>query len=279
MIPRNARTPRSKTGCWAAWPVTPDPGSWFEPAPDHEPPASDARVDNLLGAAPGYDAGDGPWESTVTDLESIVYVVDDDASIRAGVESLLRSAGLAVQCFASASEFIARPPHHVPACLILDVHLPEGSGLDLQPELAGRDELPIVFITGHGDIPMSVRAMKAGAIEFLPKPFRDKELLDAIEQALRKARADWHARLDLSGLRARFESLTPRERQVLAHVVNGMLNKQIASELGISEVTVKGHRGHVMKKLNASSLAELVRMAARVGVEHEPGSATGTSVA
>lgn len=218
--------------------------------------------------------GNTPWKSTVTDPESIVYVVDDDASIRAGLESLLRSAGLAVRCFASASHFIARPTHHGPACLILDVHLPEGSGLDLQRELAGRDRLPIVFITGHGDIPMSVRAMKAGAIEFLPKPFREKDLLDAVEQALCKAQTDWHAWLDRSSHQARFASLTPRERQVLAHVVNGMLNKQIAWELGISEVTVKGHRAHVMHKLNATSLADLVRMAERIGVEHTPVSPT-----
>lgn len=205
----------------------------------------------------------------MTDLESIVYVVDDDESIRAGVESLLRSAGLAVRCFASASEFLARSPCAVPSCLVLDVHLPEGSGLELQRELAGPDRMPIVFITGHGDIPMSVRAMKAGAVEFLPKPFRDDELLEAVEQALRKARADWHAQLDLSGLMSRFASLTPRERQVMKHVVAGMLNKQIASVLGISEVTVKGHRGHVMQKLRANSLAELVRMAGRAGIEPE----------
>jgi FixJ family two-component response regulator len=199
-----------------------------------------------------------------------VYVVDDDESVRAGLESLLSSAGLAVRCFASASEFIARPTHRAPACLILEVHLPEGSGLDLQRQLAGTDRLPIVFITGHGDIPMSVRAMKAGAIDFLPKPFRDRDLLDAVERALSKAQTDWRARLDLSSLRARFASLTSREQQVLGHVVNGLLNKQIAWELGISEVTVKGHRAHIMQKLNATSLAELVRMTVRIASSIRP---------
>jgi FixJ family two-component response regulator len=245
-------------------------GSWFERAPDHEPPRSTLVLTSSSVGPRLLDGstGQGSLGNAVTDPESVVYVVDDDASIRAGLDSLLRSAGLVVQCFASASEFIARPPHDAPACLVLDVHLPEGSGLDLQRELAGRERLPIVFITGHGDIPMSVRAMKAGAVEFLPKPFRDKELLDGVERALWKARTDWHARLDMSNLRARFASLTPRERQVLAHVVSGMLNKQIASALGISEVTVKQHRGHVMQKLNARSLAELVRMAGRIAVGH-----------
>lgn len=230
----------------------------------------DARVDKFHRAAPGCDPPHHSWGSTVTDPESLVYVLDDDESARAGLESLLHSAGLAVRCFASASEFIARPTHHAPACLILEVHLPEGSGLDLQRELAGRDWLPIVFITGHGDIRMSVSAMRAGAIDFLPKPFRDKELLDAVERALCKARTDWRARLDLSSLRSRFASLTSRERQVLAHVVNGLLNKQIAGELGISEVTVKGHRAHVMHKLNATSLAELVRMSERIASSLSP---------
>lgn len=205
----------------------------------------------------------------MTDSESIVYVVDDDASLRVGLESLLRSAGLVVQCFASGAEFLARFPCNMPACLVLDVHLPEGSGLELQRELASREALPIVFITGHGDIPMSVRAIKAGAIEFLLKPFRDQELLDAVDLALRKARTDWSAHLDLTILQSRFESLTPRERQVLIHVITGRLNKQIASALGISEVTVKGHRGHVMHKLRANSVAELVRMSVRVGIEPE----------
>jgi FixJ family two-component response regulator len=195
-----------------------------------------------------------------------VYVVDDDASIRCAIESLLRSAGLIAQCFASASEFLARLPSPAPACLILDLRLPEGSGLDLQRELASREPMPIVFITGHGDIPTSVRAIKAGAVEFLPKPFRDDELLAAVELALAKASDDWRTRSNLSSLQSRFASLTPRERQVLSYVVTGMLNKQIASALGISEVTVKGHRGQVMQKLRANSVPDLVRMAGLVGV-------------
>lgn len=202
----------------------------------------------------------------MSDSESLVYVVDDDASVRAALESLLRSAGFTAQCFASASEFLARLPSTAPACLILDLRLPEGSGLDLQRELADREPMPIVFITGHGDIPTSVRAIKAGAVEFLPKPFQDDDLLAAVEQALARARNEWRARTNLSSLQSRFASLTPRERQVLSHVVTGMLNKQIASALGISEVTVKGHRGQVMQKLRANSVADLVRMAGMVGV-------------
>jgi RNA polymerase sigma factor (sigma-70 family) len=200
------------------------------------------------------------------DPGSVVFVVDDDASMREAIESLLRSAGLAVRSFSSALEFLARPPHDAPACLVLDVRLPGASGLDLQRELAERDPLPIVFITGHGDIRTSVRAMKAGAVEFLPKPFRDEDLLEAIKQALESARRAWRERADLSKLHQLVAALTPRERQVFSLVVTGMLNKQIAYELGISEVTVKGHRGQVMQKLRAGSVADLVRMAGRVGV-------------
>jgi len=202
----------------------------------------------------------------MVDAESIVYVLDDDASVRCALDSLLRSVGLVAHCFASASEFLARPPNKRPACLILDLRLPEGSGLDLQRQLAAREPLPIVFITGHGDIPTSVRAIKAGAVEFLPKPFRDDELLAAVDQALAIAKEDWRARASLAALEERVASLTPRERQVLGHVVSGMLNKQIAGVLGISEVTVKGHRGQVMQKLRANSVADLVRMAGLVGI-------------
>jgi RNA polymerase sigma factor (sigma-70 family) len=202
----------------------------------------------------------------VMDPGSVVFVVDDDASMREAIESLLRSAGLAVRSFSSALEFLARPPHDAPACLVLDVRLPGASGLDLQRELAERDPLPIVFITGHGDIRTSVRAMKAGAVEFLPKPFRDEDLLEAIKQALESARRAWRERADLTKLHQLVAALTPRERQVFSLVVTGMLNKQIAYELGISEVTVKGHRGQVMQKLRAGSVADLVRMAGRVGV-------------
>jgi RNA polymerase sigma factor (sigma-70 family) len=202
----------------------------------------------------------------LSDPSPVVFVVDDDAGMRAAIESLLRSVGLVVQCFSSAVEFLARANREVLACLVLDVRLPGRSGLELQRELAESDPIPIVFITGHGDIPTSVRAMKAGAVEFLPKPFRDEDLLLAIEQALANARTSWQQRVESTRLHRLFDSLTPRERQVFSLVVTGMLNKQIACELGISEVTVKGHRGHVMQKLRASSVADLVRMAGRVGV-------------
>jgi FixJ family two-component response regulator len=202
----------------------------------------------------------------VTESGSVVYVVDDDPSVREALESLLRSAGLAVTTFASASEFSARPRSSAPACLVLDLNLPEGSGLDVQRDLAKQDPMPIVFITGHGDVPTSVRAMKAGAIEFLPKPFRSEALIAAVEEALESVRKTWDARADLLQLRSRVDSLTPRQREVLALVVAGKLNKQIAHELGITEVTVKGHRGQIMRKLNANSIAELVRMAGRVGI-------------
>jgi RNA polymerase sigma factor (sigma-70 family) len=202
----------------------------------------------------------------VSEPSPVVFVVDDDAGMRAAIESLLRSVGLAVQSFSSAFEFLARSSVEVPACLVLDVRLPGRSGLELQRELANTDPLPIVFITGHGDIPTSVRAMKAGAVEFLPKPFRDEDLLAAIEQALARAKRTWRERIESTRLQRLFDSLTPRERQVFSLVVTGMLNKQIACELGISEVTVKGHRGHVMQKLHASSVADLVRMAGRVAM-------------
>lgn len=196
-----------------------------------------------------------------------VFVVDDDGGVRAAIESLLRSVGFVVRSFGSAREFLARPPSDALACLVLDIRLPGASGLDLQRELAELDpSLPIVFISGHGDIPMSVRAIKAGAVEFLPKPFRDQDLLDAIQQALQGARVARELRLQVGELSSRFESLTPRERQVLELVVTGMLNKQIAYELGISEVTVKIHRGQVMHKTRAQSVAELVRLAERVGI-------------
>lgn len=202
----------------------------------------------------------------MADPSSVVFVVDDDACMRSAIESLLRSSGFTVSSFSSALEFMARPPSDVPACLVLDVRLPGTSGLELQRELAERDPLPIVFITGHGDIRTSVRAMKAGAVEFLPKPFRDEDLLQAIAQALETAQKTWRERAGMTKLRSLFAQLTPRERQVFALVVSGMLNKQIAYELGISEVTVKGHRGQVMHKLQASSVADLVRMAGRVGI-------------
>jgi FixJ family two-component response regulator len=199
--------------------------------------------------------------------DAIVFVVDDDVAMRRSLENLLRSVGLRVESHASAPEFLRAKRSDVPACLVLDVRLPGASGLDLQKHMAEAGmEMPIIFITGHGDIPMSVQAMKAGALGFLPKPFRDQDLLDAIYQALEHDRKARERRAALDELRRRFESLTRREREVMGHVVAGLLNKQIAGEVGTSEATVKGHRHQVMEKMGAGSLAELVRMADRLGV-------------
>ena len=199
--------------------------------------------------------------------DSIVYVVDDDSSVREAIKSLIRSVGLRVETFGTAQEFLKSTRLDAPGCVVLDVRLPGLSGLDLQRELAAHGiNLPVIFITGHGDIPMSVRAMKAGALEFLTKPFRDQDLLDAIQHALERDRSARQQRSETAELRERFDSLTAREREVMGLVVSGLLNKQIAGELGTSEVTIKIHRSQVMKKMDAGSLADLVRMAEKLGI-------------
>jgi FixJ family two-component response regulator len=203
----------------------------------------------------------------VTEAEATVVVVDDDAAIRESLGRLLRSVGLRFKAFASVPEFLKSGNAEGPTCLVVDVRLPGQSGLDLQRELAAADiHLPIIFITGHGDIPMSVQAMKGGAVEFLTKPFRDQDLLDAIHQGIARDRARRESEIALSTLRARFETLTPREREVMAQVARGRLNKQIAGDMGLSEITVKVHRGQVMRKMNASSLPDLARMADQLKV-------------
>jgi FixJ family two-component response regulator len=203
----------------------------------------------------------------MADAEAFVYVVDDEAAARTAIRSLLQSVGLRAETFESAQEFLVFPRPEAPACLVLDVRLPGVSGLDFQRELAAQNvNIPIIFITGHGDIPMSVEAMKAGAMEFLTKPFRGQVLLDAIQKALERDRVARHEHAKEGELRTCLAALTRREREVMQLVISGLLNKQIAAELGTSERTIKIHRGQVMRKMGAQSLPDLVRMAERLGI-------------
>ncbi len=202
----------------------------------------------------------------MTEAEPIVFVVDDDLSVRRSTERLIRSAGLKVQALASAREFLKNPRPEGPACLVLDVRMPGLSGMDLQRELTQSGiHIPIIFITGHGDIPMSVRAMKAGAVEFLTKPFRGRNLLDAVRAAIERDRSACKERSETGELRERYGQLTPREREVMALVAVGLLNKQVASELATTERTIKFHRAHIMQKMHAESLPDLVRMVEKIG--------------
>lgn len=204
----------------------------------------------------------------MTEQEPVVYVVDDNESLRTAIKRLGRAVGLRVEPFSSGKEFLDAELHDGPACLVLDVRLPGLSGLDLQQEMLGRNiRIPIIFITGHGDIPMSVKAIKAGAVEFLTKPFRDQDLLDAINVAIERDRAARIQRTESAERRGHYDSLTPREREVMRLVVTGLLNKQIALELGTSEKTIKAHRGQVMHKMHASSLAVLVSTAGKLATD------------
>jgi FixJ family two-component response regulator len=207
---------------------------------------------------------------TMADTTPVVFVVDDDISVRESLELLFKSDGWRCETFASAQEFLSRPRAMVPSCLVLDVALPGLNGLELQQRIADRSEMPIIFITGHGDIPMTVQAMKAGAVEFLTKPLQHDVVLNAIRGAVGRSRAALHQATEIQTLRDSYATLTAREREVMALVVSGLLNKQVGGELGISEITVKAHRGQVMRKMKADSLADLVTMAAGLGLSSVP---------
>ncbi len=223
----------------------------------------DARKYNLAGSA---DARDARW-SAMSQPTPIVFVVDDDVSIRESLELLILDAGWRPELFASAQTFLERPSIRAPSCLLLDVNLPDLNGLDLQERVAGeRIDMPIIFMTGYGDVPMTVRAMKAGAVEFLTKPFDEEVMRGAIRGAIERSRAALSQQEKIEKLRECYASLSPREREVMALVVSGLLNKQVGGELGISEITVKAHRGQVMRKMKARSLAALVKMAALLGL-------------
>jgi len=224
----------------------------------------------MLLFAPGDQAmraGPRATSAAASAEDAVVFVIDDDPLVRGALSSLFRSVGLKVEAFASATELLQNPLPAVPSCLVVDIRLPRLSGLDLQTQLRGSGVMiPIIFITAHGDIPMSVKAMRAGAINFLTKPFRDQEILDAVTEALERDRKRLSEDKSSSDDRARFASLTPRERQVMALVTGGLMNKQIAAKMGITEPTVKIHRGHVMQKMRARSLADLVMIAERLGI-------------
>jgi FixJ family two-component response regulator len=207
-------------------------------------------------------------QKQIPDAEPMVFVIDDDEGVRQALQRLFQSVDLKVEAFGSAAEFLKQTKPSAPSCLVLDVRLPGISGLDFQSELAqAKIDIPIIFITGHGDIPMSVKAMRAGAVEFLPKPFRDQDLLDAVRVGIDRDRERRASERASSNLRKKYESLTTREQQIIALVSSGLLNKQIAAEIGVTEVTVKVHRGNMMRKMGAKSLAELVRMVDALGVQ------------